>query len=130
MVEDLGTQVLVLSRPFRLEVPVLDRASLGPRAAIACPTLSLGGATRAALAVGYGHDPGAAEKLRIQARASDDGLFWRPIEGSGPAGGRAPAGAIHTNLHFGNPRFLKVVVENTDALRSVSVPEIVLVIEG
>lgn len=122
MVENLGVQILATSRPFDLDMPVLQRESLGPRTttpAIDSPPVSLSGIRRAVVTAACVYHPRATQGLRVHLFSSRDGLRW-----SEPAFLSAPcrpgeSGRATWPLGLDAP-FVKILVENPDPSESVA----------
>lgn len=122
-VEDLGIQVLVTARPFRLDVPLICRESLGPRESVPLldsPPLGLRGVETAGLTIGCTCGPKATRPLRISLLASDDGLRFdadpRPVEVC-LTPGKTTQQSVSVRIR--RP-FVKVLVENQDPAESIS----------
>lgn len=77
--EDLGVEVLITQKPFRLPVPVLAREYLPARAATKlseCPPISLNGASEVNLVVEGTYRPKAKAGMRVHIRSSIDGMAY------------------------------------------------------
>jgi len=116
--EDLGVQVLVMQRPFRLAMPVLTRETLAAGAATElpdCPTVCLSGATAISLTVECAYASTALKGLRVHVRSSADGMHYDTadvltFDNDFQAGG---VGRKTVGLDI-TARFIKLWVENLD----------------
>lgn len=117
-VEDLGVQVLVTATPFRLDVPVLTRETLGPKtitSLLDSPAVCLGGVKRVSLTVECSYAQGATRPVILHVRSSYDGTHYDTSD----------LYCFHNELTRGQrcqktfevdtgARFLKVLVRNLD----------------
>lgn len=123
-VENLGVQVLATATPFRLDVPVLSRKTLGPKATMSLldsPPVCLDAVSRVALTVECTHSKKATSGIRIRVRSSYDGMhydstdLYRFDELARPGRSWQKTFELDTGV-----RFIKVLVENADAAEAVS----------
>jgi len=123
-VEELGVQVLVTSRPFKLNMPVLHASELGAGATsmlAACPSISLDHVGRLVLSVQCAYDSGAEAGVRVHIRASDDGFVYDTADWQVFDNELAPGQVARRSVDVSpSPRFIKVMVENLDPDHSVT----------
>ena len=82
VVEDLGVQVLVMQRPFKLDMPVINCKKLGPKQSIElkdCPPIPLDQVERVALTV-EGTFSEKSQPPSVFVHASHDGLTYDNYE--------------------------------------------------
>jgi hypothetical protein len=122
-VEELGVQVLVTSRPFKLNMPVLHASELAAGATSelkACPPISLDHVSRLALSVQCAYDSEAEAGVRVHVRASDDGFVYDTVDWQAFDNEPAPGQVARRTVDVSpSPRFIKVMVENLDLQHSV-----------
>ncbi|MFH1265859.1 MAG: hypothetical protein ABIK89_09025 [Planctomycetota bacterium] len=123
-VEDLGVQILVTSKPFQLEMPVLAGKTLGPNATTSLaesPPICLGNVTRVTLTAQCGYAPKASKPIRIRVRSSDDGIRYDSKAVGGFDVDLKPGEPSRKvfNLETKEP-FIKILAENPDRAESVS----------
>lgn len=118
MVEDLGVQVLVMQRPFRLDMPVLSRQSLAARGRTSladCATISLGPCETLTLTVQGDFDAEAQRGLRLDLRTSTDGERFDSVSFQSwkldMASGKPWQATVSADAAV---KFAKVVVTNLD----------------
>ena len=133
-VEDLGVQILVLQRPFRVDMPVLTIKRLEPGAHTSlaeCPTICTSQVEKVAMTLSCGYGEKAKAGIRVHVRSSPDGA-------------RYDTGDLHMFSHDFGPgrtcrktfsfepavRFIKVAVENLDGTAGVSNVEITATLSG
>jgi len=125
-VEDLGVQVLVMQRPFSLDVPVLARSSLAAGTTVPSspkdpPAVALSHAARAALTVECTYGKRSAKGLRLHVRSSPDGLKYDTVDLHTFDLDCRPGKTCRRTFTFdADVRFIKVLVENPDASENVS----------
>jgi len=133
MIENLGIQVLVTARPFRLKMPLVHGESLAPGAtaslADALP-LALRGVESLSLTARCRYGAKAGEGLRLHLWTSSDGKAW--TEGPEPleielASGQAVDCELPVPINW---PFLKVLVENPDPAERVSDVEVIANLGG
>ena len=125
-VEDLGVQVLAMQRPFSIDMPILNLATLPAGATTSLssedsPAVALGHVTRAALTVEctYGERPKLG--IRLHVRSSPDGLKYDTADLRTFDLGFQPRQTCRKTFELDtNVRFIKVLVENLDPSESVS----------
>ncbi|MHC4406633.1 MAG: glycoside hydrolase family protein [Planctomycetota bacterium] len=134
LVEDLGVQVLVLQRPFSLDMPVLHLPSLpGGRTTglSGSSSVALSQVTRAALTAECACGEKAQRGIRIHVRSSPDGLIYDTTDLSTfdvkPEPGRTCRQTFKLDH---NVRFIKVLVENLDSSESVSDVKVTITLGG
>ena len=123
-VENLGVQVLATASPFRLDMPVLSRKSLGPKATTSMldsPPVCLDSVRRVALTAECTCGQKAKSGIRIRVRSSYDGTHYdstdlhRFDELARPGRHWRKTFELDTGV-----RFIKVLVENLDSSEAVS----------
>jgi hypothetical protein len=131
--EYLGVQVLAMGSPFRLAMPLLSLPALKPRATTIlddCPPLSLNG-TSLAVTVECAYRKKAKTGMRIHARSSCDGMQYDTRDlfclECDCEPGRTARQTFELDV---KARFLKFLVENPDALESVSDVKITATLSG
>ena len=132
--EDLGVEVLVTQKPFRLPVPVLARASLPSRAVTKlseCPTVSLNGASKVHLVVEGTYAPRAKEGMRVHIRSSIDGMIYDTADLL-TFENEFRAGSLSRKTVAFEPRapFIRAFIENLDASQSISQIKLTAVLSG
>lgn len=126
VVEDLGVQVLVMHRPFSLDMPVLRRASLAagttaPSSLKSSPAVALSHVTRAALTVECTFGKRSTKPLRLHVRSSPDGLKYDTADLHTLDLDCLPGKTCRKTFTFdADVRFIKVLVENLDASEPVA----------
>jgi hypothetical protein len=134
LVEDLGVQVLVLQRPFSLDMPVLHLLSLpgGKVTGLSdCPSVALSQVTRAALTAECTCGEQAERGIRIHVRSSPDGLIYDTTDLSTFDVKLDPGRTCQQTFKLDhNVRFIKVRVENLDSSESVSDVKITITLGG
>ena len=122
--EDLGVQVLVISTPFRLVMPVLNMNSLGAGATSpleACPPISVDNASSLALTTECIHHADAKAGLRIHVRSSYDGIKYDTTDlyafDNDFKAGQTSRKTIELSPKV---RFIKVLAENLDKIKDVT----------
>ncbi len=115
-IEDLGVQTLVPNIPFRLHMPVLNRASLraGETSTLKdCPPISLESSSSLALTAECTYDAGAKVGLRIYLRSSYDGLNFDTTDFYTFDNDFEPGQTRRKTVELSpKVRFIKVLVEN------------------
>jgi len=131
-VENLGIQVLATSRPFEIEMPILQRESLGPKTttpALDSPPVSLDGIHRATVTVECIYPPKATKGIRVHVLPSSDGLHWKP-----PivfSTGCKPGQTSRTTLPLDrSERFVIILAENPDPAESVAKVDVTVRLGG
>jgi len=125
-VEDLGVQVLVMQRPFSLDVPVLNLASLKAGATTSLssdlsPAVALGHVSRAALTAECTYAEQSKRGIRLHVRSSPDGLKYDTADSYTFDSVFRPGRTCQKTFDLEtNARFVKVLVENLDTSQSVS----------
>jgi len=123
-VEDLGVQVLVMQRPFSLDMPLLDLTSLSAGAVTALvdsPPIALSHVTRTALTAECTYAKRANLPFRLHVRSSPDGLAYDTENLATFVVNLAPGRTCRQTFKLdSNVRFIKVLVENSDAAEPVS----------
>jgi hypothetical protein len=122
-IEDLGVQVLAMSTPFKLNMPVLRLPELGAGVCsdlAACPAINLDGIATLALTVQCGYAEGATAGVRVHVRASADGFSYDTVDWQTFDNVLIP-GQVAQRTVEGNvsARFVKLMVENLDLKGSV-----------
>ena len=125
-VEDLGVQVLVTQRPFSLDVPVLNQASLaagatGPLSLKDSPSIALSHVARAALTVECTYGERAKIWIQLHVRSSPDGLKYDTTDLYTFDHAFQPGQTCRKTFELDTGvRFIKVLAENLDQSESVS----------
>jgi len=126
--EDLGVQVLAMSRPFRLSMPVLRVAELAPGETTppeACPPISLAQAQTWAITTQCTFGARARSGVRVHVRASHDGIHYDTEDVETLKLSRKPDETLQQTFEFdARAMFAKVLVENLDsdsAVRDIAV---------
>lgn len=123
-VEDLGVQVLVTQRPFRLDMPLLGRATLAPKTTTAladCPPLCLSHVSDLALTVECGYTRKANRGLRIHLRSSTDGTRYDTTDLHAFDHRLEPGKTVRQTFELSpKVRFIKVLLENGDPAERVA----------
>lgn len=133
-IEDLGVEVLVTARPFRLEMPALHCARLGPKTitdSLDSRPLALTEADRVRLAVKCTYAPKATAALRVHLEASDDGRHWKPHKTPHFDVRLCPGSTSqdHTDLQD-KPRLLRIRAENPNPSAEIIDVAITAILEG
>jgi hypothetical protein len=117
-VEDLGVQVLVTQRPFKLDMPVirLDQLPAGATTKlIDSPNVSLTAADTLALTVQCTFVKQQIEGLRVHVRSSTDGLAFDTVDLATLEMSVRPGETVRQTFSVdARPQFVKVIVENVD----------------
>jgi hypothetical protein len=133
-VENLGVQVLALSRPFRLDMPLAHLETLGPKAMTPladAPPVNLTDVRQVSLKLTCTYGAKATERVRIHVLPSDDGVRWRTSDAQRLDADFKPAQTIRQTFRLNaKSRFIKVLLENTDASQGVSAPDIIATLGG
>ncbi len=124
LVEHLGVQVLATQTPFRIDMPALALPSLGPKATSALedvPPICLSAVSRVALTAECAYHAAAKAGIRVHVRASYDGLNYDTAD-LYSIDHEFKSGQLMRKTVDIDPRvkFIKVLVQNLDALQSVS----------
>ena len=85
LVEDLGVQVLVMERPFRLDIPLVELETLAAGAATSSspdqsPAVALSHATSVAITSQCTFAADATKGIRLHVRSSPDGKSWDTVD--------------------------------------------------
>ena len=122
-VEDLGVQVLVTQRSFKLDMPVLHLDQLAAGAItklIDSPNVSLAVADTLALTVQCTFSTQQTEGLRVHVRSSTDGLTFDTVDLATFEVGPGRGGTVRQTYPVdARPEFIKVIVENGDTIHPV-----------
>ncbi len=135
-VEDLGVQVLVMQRPFSLDMPVLRQASLAagttaPLSLKNAPAVALSHATRAALTAECTYDKRSVNGLRLHVRSSPDGLKYDTVDLHTFDLDCLPGKTCRKTFTFdADVRFIKILVENLDKSAGVSDVKVTATLSG
>ncbi|MDC0936391.1 hypothetical protein OAS39_08895 [Pirellulales bacterium] len=118
-VEDLGIQVLVTQRPFKLDMPVLQLDRLAPRATtelVGGRSVALSAAKTAAVTVAATFQKNASAGLRIHVRSSPDGLNYDTVDYATLTLQVAPGETVRRTFELEpHVKFVKFIVANNDA---------------
>jgi len=135
-VEDLGVQILVLQRPFSLEMPLLNLPSLGPGVTTAlssevAPAVALGHVSRVAITAECTYGDRCKLGVRLHVRSSPDGLKYDTTDLVTCEHAFEPGQMCRKTFELDtNVRFIKVLVENRDSSESVSNVKITATLGG
>ncbi len=133
-VENLGVQVLALSRPFRLDMPLAHLDILGPKAMtplIDAPPINLTDVREVSLTLTCTYSAKATGRVRIHVLPSDDGVRWPTSDAQRLDADFKPAQSIRQTFRVGaKSKFIKVVPENTDVSQGVSALDVVATLGG
>ena len=136
VVEDAGMQVLVMQRPFRLDMPLVDRATLAAGTTTSMrrdesPIVALSHVTTASVTIECRYDEHATAGVRLRVRSSSNGddfdtedlMTFTPNFRSGSA--------IRQTFSFEpNVKFVKVLIENLDSTHDVSDVKLIATLGG
>lgn len=132
--EDLGVEVLLTQKPFRLPVPVLARESLPAGTATKlseCPPVSLNGASQVNLVVEGTYGPQATAGMRVHIRSSVDGMAYDTADVL-TFDSDFHAGAVSRKtvaLEIPAP-FIRAFIENLDGGQSISQIKLTAILSG
>ena len=135
-VEDLGVQVLITKRPFSLDIPALQLASLGggktaPESVKNSRAISLSHATRGAITVECTFGKKADAPLRLHVLSSPDGLKYDTSDlHTFDLPAKADKTCRKTFTFSADVRFIKVLVENRSESEPVSNVSITATLNG
>jgi len=122
--EDLGVQIFATATPFRIDMPVLSRATLGPKTTtslVDCPPVCLSTVKRCALTAQCAYGQKAAKPVRIHVRSSYDGADYDTADLWHFDNELQPGALCRKTFEFdAKVRFIKVLVENADKAEQVS----------
>ncbi|MHC4749986.1 MAG: glycoside hydrolase family protein [Planctomycetota bacterium] len=122
--EDLGVQVLVTQRPFRLDMPVLNLESLNTghtTLLVDSPPVCLSSVKQVALTVECTYSHNAKKPIRIHVRSSYDGVKYDTSDLYTFDNSLKPGETARKTVELDTKvRFIKVLVENLDETESVS----------
>ena len=134
MVENLGVQVLAISRPFQLDMPLPHLDSLGPKSVTPHgrgPPINLTGVREVSLRLTCTYGAKATGPVRIHVLPSDDGLRWQSSDAQQLDADFQPAQTIHQTFRLsGKSKYIQVLLENTDASEPVSALDAVATLGG
>jgi hypothetical protein len=135
-VEDLGVQVLVMQRPFSLEMPLLNLPSLAPGAMTplsseVSPAVSLSHVSRVAITAECTYGMRSNMGIRLHIRSSPDGLKYDTTDLYTYEHAFEPGQTCRKTFELNtNVRFIKILVENGDSGESVSDVKIMATLGG
>ncbi len=122
--EDLGVQVLATQRPFSLDMPLLDLASLDAGKATALddsPPVNLSNITRLALTAKCTYANNARKPIRVHVRSSHDGFSYDSGDLYTFDNLFERGQTVQKTIELDSKvRFIKVMVENLDEAEGVS----------
>ena len=134
MVEDLGVQVLVTQRPFKLDMPVLQLDRLAPGATtelVEGRSVALSMAKTAAVTVAAKFQKDASAGLRIHVRSSPDGLNYDTADYATLNLQVTPGETVRQTFKLEpHAKFVKFIVENNDATAHVRDVRITVTLGG
>ncbi|MDC0936703.1 hypothetical protein OAS39_10485 [Pirellulales bacterium] len=136
VVEDLGVQVLVTQRPFKLDVPVIHRKSLAAGEStqlVESPNVCLSSAETLSVTVACQFDDAATGEsdLLLHVRSSADGLTFDTVDLATLTIKAAPGETVRQTFPVpAHCRFVKVLAENLDRRYRVENVEVVATIGG
>lgn len=119
--EDIGVQAIATQRPFSLEWPVMDLASIASGATtsfsqLESKTIPLGCVQQASISITCRFDDAAREGLRVHVRASSDGMTFDSVDTQHFEVSPRPGIEVRQSFPLNsNARFVKILVENLDS---------------
>jgi hypothetical protein len=135
-VEDAGVQVLVMQRPFRLDMPLVERKTLaaGTTSSIRrdeSPIVALSHVTRASVTIACRYDDHATQGIRLHVRSSPNGTDFDTEDLLTFDPEFAPGRAIRQTFSWTpNVKFIKVLIENSDENYDVSAVKLIATLGG
>ncbi len=133
-VEELGVQVLVTQRPFRIDMPALYLEKLAAGATTEldnAPPICLSNVTRLSLTAECKYSENAKKPIRIHVRASYDGIRYDTTDLYTLDNDLRPGQLARKTFQLDSKvRFAKVMVENLDKEESVSDVKIIATLGG
>jgi hypothetical protein len=122
-IEELGVQVLATSRPFKLNMPIMQVAELAGGATTdlsTCPNICLDHIHSLAFVVRCAYDGAAEAGVRLHVRGSADGFAYDTSDHQVFVQGGLPGEVAQSTFDASaSPRYAKVLVENLDPSHSV-----------
>jgi len=132
--EDLGVQIFATQTPFRLDMLVLSRETLGPRMTTSLadsPPVCLSGVEQLALTAECAYGPKATSPIRVHVRSSYDGANYDTSDLYSFDNDFKPGEVCRKTMGLETKvRFLKVLVENLDRGQGVSKVKITATLGG
>jgi hypothetical protein len=124
LVEHLGVEVLATQTPFRIDMPTLVLPSLGPKTTSGledAPPINLSNVSRVALTAECTYHAAAKAGIRVHLRASYDGLSYDTVDLYSIDHEFRSGQLVRKTVNI-DPRakFIKILVQNLDAMQSVS----------
>jgi len=135
-VEDLGVQVLVMERPFRLDIPVTELQTLSAKTVTnlspdQSPAVALSHATNVSLTAKCTYAAEATKGIRLHVRSSPDGISYDTVDLHTFDVRFASGATVQQTFSFApNVKFVKAPVENLDPSQAVSDVKIVVTLGG
>lgn len=133
-IEDLGVQVLVTQKPFRLSMPMLNLDALPPRGGTKlsdCPPISLESASAVSLTAEASYAQGARAAMRVRVRSSPDGMNFDTTDVLVFDDDIRPGATSRKTVPLNTgARFIKVQVENPDKGQRLSNVKITATLGG
>ena len=136
MVEDLGVQVLVMQRPFSLEMPLLNLASLKPGETTSLssevsPAVALSHVSRVAITAECTYAEQSKRSIVLHVRSSTDGVKYDTTDLATFVHVLEQGQTCRKTFELDtNVRFIKVQVENPDSAESVANVKITATLGG
>ena len=135
-VEDLGVQVLVMQRPFQLDIPVLNRDTLAAGATTSMrrdesPIIALSYASTASVTVTCTYDANAQSGVMLHVRSSPDGKDFDTVDLHTWEPRVMPGETVRQTFTFEpSVKFIKLLVQNLDDKNDVSDLKVVATLGG
>ena len=136
VVEDLGVQVLVMQRPFRLDMPLLQRETLAAGATTSMsrdesPIVALSHVKSASITAQCTYDASATKGIRLLVRSSPDGMKFDTVDLHTFAPNFEAGKTIRQTFAFPpSTKFIQVLVENLDTSHDVSDVKVIATLGG
>ena len=128
--EDLGVQVLVTQRPFKLNIPLLNLDTLTPAKSItldSTPALNLSYITQLAITAECNFSQNATKGLRLHIRSSTDGINYETQDLYTLDINPQPGNLVRKVFLLQTPvTFIKVIAENMNKSQIVNGIEIIV----
>jgi len=135
-VEDLGVQVLVMQRPFRLDMPLLQQDKLAAGAVTSMsrdesPVVALSHVTSAVITAECTYNASAANGTRLHVRSSPDGIQFDTVDLHTFEPKFEAGSTVRQTFPFTpSTKFIKVLVENLDASHDVANLKVAVTLGG
>ena len=135
-VEDLGVQVLVMQRPFSLDMPLLnlpllEAGTTTPLSSEVTPAVALSHVDRVAITVECTYDERSKRGVRLHVRSSPNGRKYDTTDLYTFVHAFEPGQTCRNTFELDtNVRFIKVLIQNADPAESVSNVKITATLGG